>query len=250
MATVPPTSSKWIALLCVTVLIVSILLLISGFGGFSNGSDSLDELRALLDGSGFHEDASGSAANEYATGVSLLLAGGWNRKLLREYLSEDAAAPGADSLKVLSDATTRVIRGATFRDAGFPRTSALATKISIDSVTIDLTQFSLPGEAALVIARSRLGMQDQDGAIRVLRAVIAMGLHFMSSDDLILSSVGIRCVHHAIESLQRIAQDVGDSASNEIYSSALDALDIEFDKWKREANRPLSLRDTFELITQ
>lgn len=233
----------WPFLVCGAVLTPYVILVVRG----CEAPGHLEGQRALLAGGGFHSAGSGEAIGEYAAAVRLLRQRGWTRERLREYLDENAPLPAVDSLRVLEEASSLVIRGATKRSARIPRITFFRTTASVDSEPIDLLDLGLPAYATLIVARSRLNSRDSGGAARLSRAVFAMGLHLMTSDHHMLNIYGIACRQRAVQILRGIALEDGDSESVNTFDAILVALDEEFRVFKARKHDP-GLRDIIDIM--
>jgi hypothetical protein len=227
----------WTFVVCAAMLTLCVVLVVRRCGFTRHTGAHLEAQRALLAAGGFHSDGSGTAIDQYAAALRLLQQHGWTRQRLREYTDENAALPVGDSLKVLEDVASLVIRGATMRDAGMPRISMLRTKATVGSGPIDLVDLGLTSDAALIVVRSRLQSKDYGGAIRLSRAVFALGLHLMTADHDVLSAIGIVHRQKAIRILRSIALDNGESESVKAYDAILAALDDELDAHKRRSHK-------------
>ncbi len=224
----------WTSVVSVPILTLCVVLAVRQCEDARHVPSHLEAQRALLAAGAFHSDGSGKAIDEYAAALRLLQQHGWTRERLREYGDENAPLPEGDSLGVLEEVAALVIRGATMRDAGMPRITMLRTEATVGAGPIDLVDLSLTSSAALIVARSRLRDKDYGGAIRISRAVFAMGLHLMAADHDVLSAIGIVHRQKAIRILRGIALDKGESESVRGYDAILFSLDEELDAHKRD----------------
>ncbi len=236
-------ASFWLSGLALLLVFFTVTILATRDSHRTRGP--VEELYALLEGSEFHSRTEGTAFTDYAAAVSLLRRHDWSRERFKRILGESVELPAGAEFEVLRNAATCVIRGATMRSGGLPGGFNLRTAVRVDSEELDLVDFTLPGDAALLVARSRVQREDFEGAVRLSQAALAMGLHFMSSGDSIFVFGGMRSCKHAVEALRRIARDTGDTDVEKACSSALVALDEEFRALKAVHSSGPSIWDMF-----
>lgn len=193
-----------------------------------------DEVAVLQKAGYLSED--GDALDHYVRAILILKDAGADRHQLRSALQSDTAPDIPPQLREAMDDSLRELQaGGAKRRAAVPRLRSSEEFMDFRGHRIDVADFMLPGQAAMIMARLKSqspSPDERNEARSILKAAAAMGLHLKNSNNHVLRAIAAGNRLHAWKMLASPSL-AGEEADRHTYHKLWERVNNEFQSLKR-----------------